>query len=151
MERVRFALELSKRDFNLFTDFAVQIRDSRGRALAQGGFSYHDLQIGIPNDGSGKTYKLVLIPGFADTRPRPFKVKIREEYYTSKRISIRVGTARIYPYVPTELTFSLSEAPAPVPEGFLPMGQVLFRDAAENQLQGFVPVRFRVEPVKGNR
>ena len=151
VERVRFALELSKKDFNLFTDFAVQIRDSRGRALAQGGFSYHDLQIGIPNDGRGNTFNLVLIPGFADKRPRPFKVEIREEYYTSRRIAIRVGPARIYPYVPTELTFSLSEPPGPVPEGFLPMGQILFRDAAENQIQGFVRVRFLVEPVKGNR
>ena len=151
VQRVRFALELTKRDFNLFTDFGVQIRDSRGKVLTQGGFSYHDLAMEIPNDGSGRPLSLVLIPGFADKRPRPFKVKIREEYYTAKRITIKVGPVKIYPYVPTELSFFLSEPPVPVPEGYLPMGQILFRDAAENQIQGFVPVRFQVGLVKKKR
>ena len=123
----------------------MEIRDAKGRALQQKGFSNAEVALEMGNPGGEATYYLTLIPGFAAKSPQAFQIEIREDYLSEKTIPIQVGGVRLAPYVPTTLTFTLGGVPAPVPQGFQSLGQILFRDGAENQLRGFVPVRFDVE------
>jgi len=142
---VRFELKLPREDYNLFTDFGVEIRDGKGRALQQKGFSNAELSVDMGNPGGDATYFLTLVPGFAAKSPQAFRIEVREDYLSEKPIPIQVGGVRLAPYVPTTLTFTLGGVPAPVPQGFQSLGQILFRDGAENQLRGVIPVRFDVE------
>ncbi len=148
VERVQFEVSLSKETYNLFTDFAIEIRDPKGRALTKGGMNYRTYRTSISSPGGKRSYRLVLVPGFAEKRPRPFKVSIREDYLTREKTRIMVGDVVIPPYTPTRMNFMLQKPPAPVPEGYSSIGRILFKDAFEEKTRGYVKVLFNIGILK---
>ncbi len=98
-----FEISISKEDFNKTTDFAVQIYDSKGKAVAKTGLSYKTETISIGNKSKNDTthYRLELRPAFANA-PEPMTIHIKVLTRFKKTHTVKVtanGTPRavLYP------------------------------------------------------
>ena len=146
---VDFVLRLTPREYNRFTDVAVQIFDNNGKAVAKGGFSNGLATMHFENPGSGSgsvPYTLDIRGGFTDDDGTPWSVEIEETFRRQDPIAVRVNDgARItlYPQVRAHLDFSLAGTPPKPPEGYVNVGHITFRNARSKNTWLHVPIELK--------
>ena len=122
-----FKIELSKKDFNKTTDFAIQIYDSAGKAIKKTGLSYKEETISVFNSSKkdSANYVLELRPAFA-LHPEPMQIKITATTLFKKELPVKVThnggrILTLYPSVPEKISFKFSK-----PNEFMPAKTKVF-------------------------
>ncbi|MBI9073202.1 MAG: S8 family serine peptidase [Melioribacteraceae bacterium] len=130
-----FNVSLSKEDYSKTTDFAIDIYNSKGKSVRQGGLSSHETTISITANGNPDSteYTLVLRPAFANA-PSNMRIFIEEktgfnnmEKFNVKGIGRR-GT-KFYPSIPVKLECEIKKPETAYPEGTNPYGKVYFKNS----------------------
>jgi len=130
---VRVRIDVSDEDYAKFTDCAVNVYDSNGKAIVRDGLSEPTLTLTVKNpDPAAKstTCKLQIQPAF--TQPNvedaaSFKIKIDYLYVQPVGINVTRGDrpdVTLYPGIPTELSYELSSRPPEAPKGMTRIGYI---------------------------
>ncbi|MGB0592169.1 MAG: S8 family serine peptidase [Myxococcota bacterium] len=126
------AFELTADDYNLFTDIAVNIVDSKGNVVAQSGFGARLLDMNF--SGGPGTYSIEILGATAvpDTEPT-WGITLRETQRLARPITLAVtgpdgGNPTLYPGVTVALDASTSKALPERPDGFDAMVEFVFED-----------------------
>ncbi len=122
-ERVRFQLELTPEVFNLFTDFAVNIKDYSGKVQHSDGFSYRNLIIDFTPEQAGD-YILEFIPGFARNQTQDWAVTITESDYYFKKFPIQKDRLSFYPRVEKKVNFDITGQLPVAPDDYYLFGEI---------------------------
>ncbi|MEJ2052712.1 MAG: S8 family serine peptidase [Calditrichaceae bacterium] len=138
-EKVEFDLELTPDVFNMFTDFAVNIKDYSGKILKSDGFTYRKLKISWRPPVSGD-YILEFIPGFAGKDPKNWQIFLKESYYWFNEINIESSRYNFYPNVEKTVDFSLYGTLPVAPDGFYLFGQIWMDEIEKYRFRHIVPV-----------
>ena len=141
-----FELILSKEDYNKVTDFAFEVLDDSGIAVAKDGLSYRTGSITItPEDAhgsSGLTY--VLAPAFTNASDSmTVTVKERTEMNSQPNFSV-TGSSRgglsLYPSTEQMLYLNYSQPSYDMPEGSKVYGTVTFTSSASKETEYELPI-----------
>jgi len=138
-EKVEFELELTPEVFNMFTDFAVNIKDYSGKILNSDGFSYRKLKISWLPPVSGD-YILEFIPGFAKKEPKEWQVSLKESFYLFNKINIESSKNSFYPDVKKNVDFSIYGVLSVAPEDFYLFGEIWLDETNKNHFRHIVPI-----------
>ena len=138
-EKVEFELELTAEVFNMFTDFAVNIKDYSGKILKSDGFSYRKLKLSWLPPVSGD-YILEFIPGFAKKEPRLWQVSLKESFYLFNKIAIESSKYSFYPDVQKNVDFTIYGVLSVAPEDFYLFGEIWLDETDKNHFRHIVPV-----------
>lgn len=138
-EKVEFDLELTPKIFNMFTDFAVNIKDYSGKILKSDGFTYRKLKMNWRPPVSGD-YILEFIPGFARKEPRTWQVSLKESYYLFNKINIESSKYSFYTDVKKNVDFTIYGVLAVAPEDFYLFGEIWLDETDKNYFRHIVPV-----------
>jgi len=134
--RALFELEMTEKVANYFTDCAVNILDSSGKAVRQTGFSGKEVQIGVslPQGQESATFTLQVVGAFAIAEQmKDWGFSVTEHYLFGSPVRGEVsreggGSLKLYCGVPTPLSVSFDGDWPAAPEGMGYGGQVTFRD-----------------------
>jgi subtilisin family serine protease len=131
---VRFRLGMSPEHYGLFTDFAINIKDSSGNTLAKDGLSYKFTEVHFLNpDGEG-AYTLEVVAGYTHAEKAPFAFELREEFVHNESIDMTVSSPGagdsipLIPDIPTLLEYELDGIPARAPEGFATSASIKLKE-----------------------
>jgi tripeptidyl-peptidase-2 len=138
-EKVEFELELTPQVFNMFTDFAVNIKDYSGKILKSDGFTYRKLKISWLPPISGD-YILEFLPGFAKKEPRPWQVSLKESFYLFNKINIESSRYSFYPDMKKGVDFTIYGVLSVAPEDFYLFGEIWLDETNKNYFRHIVPV-----------
>jgi tripeptidyl-peptidase II len=132
-----FDLKMSPHDYNKFTDIALNILDSTGRAVQRGGFGSPETHIGFK--GKPGTYRLVIDGGTTLDETPKWKVHVRETHALKAPIPMTVsgpdgGTLSLYPQIPTKLSLETAVAPLQTPKGFHYGAMLVFTDKRSSKV-----------------
>jgi hypothetical protein len=154
-EGVTFDLSLSPRDFNLFTDMAVQVLDAEGKALVSEGMSYRKGSYDFdPPKGAKPDAKYTLKISAATADPEDdspsWTLHIRELHRYADPVPLAVKAGKeslvLYPEHPQDLSLQLKAVPPALPDGAAWLARVTFKDA---ETEGLVlPLELKLEPGK---
>ncbi len=122
-EKVVFELSMEPEVFNMFTDFAVNVKDYSDKVLKADGFTTRKLKITFVPEKSGD-YILEFVPGFAAKEPKDWQVNLKASYYLFKKLSITGPVESFYPGVPKEINFRIKDALPVAPDGYNVFGEV---------------------------
>ncbi len=122
-ERVSFELELTPDVFNLFTDFAVNIKNYSGKVQYASGFSYRTLTINFTPERAGD-YILEFIPGFARHEAQDWGVTITEKQYYFKNFPVQKDHLSFYPHVEKTVNFVISGQLPVAPDDYTLFGEI---------------------------
>jgi subtilisin family serine protease len=138
-EKVEFDIELSKKVYNYFTDFAINIKDINGKSLKTDGLSYRKTKLSFTPPASGK-YTLELIPAFAHKFSKDWDIKITESYIHFKKPSISGYTEAFYPNVKKRVNFTLNQNIWVAPSGFSLFGELYLQSVDIDYHKVIVPI-----------
>jgi subtilisin family serine protease len=140
-------LAIPPEDWSLFTDVAVQVLDSDGRAVAQTGFIYRLLSFEVPAKAKGP-FTLKILGGTADpdVSTPEWTLSIEEHHHYREPVPIELtanGDPEIvlYPYRTTGLTAQLTGTPPAPASGGRWLGAVQLEPTTPDQ----PALRFEVE------
>ena len=148
IDRVEFDLEVDKDSFLQFTDIAVNVFDSRGRAIYKDALDQLSRKIVLSNISEG-SYSLEITAAFAySTYDVNWRFSVTEKYFLKEDIAIKVYQGmdrlfRLYPNIPKDFDFTLSNSPRIPPDGFNIFGAIEFIDRNLLQRVFTVPVVFK--------
>jgi len=134
--RAAFHITMDEATANLFTDCAVNILDSHGKAVVADGMNglTGDVSVKLPAGKDKADYTLQVVGAFAlkaDSRDWGFTLEQKQLFaqaVTGKVSRAGGGPLRLYAGVPTRVKVSFADPwPAP-PEGMAVCGKVTFRD-----------------------
>jgi subtilisin family serine protease len=153
---VTFELSVSAEDFNLFTDTAVQVLDSDGKALSSEGLTYRKATLEFDPPGGAKpdaTYTLKVTAATADpgVEPPSWTLHLGEVHRYADPVAIAVtsgkeGKLALYPNHEVTLTLQLKAVPPALPAGAAWLAEVTLKDSERETLQ--LPLELRLEPGK---
>jgi len=129
--RASFHLEMDEATANLFTDCAVNILDSSGKAVRQTGFNGTEVHIGVSGPGS---YTLQVVGAFAIAADmEEWGFDLEEKYHFASPVSGSVkssarGPLRLYCGVPAKLKVGFEGEWPAAPDGMGYFGMVEFAD-----------------------
>ncbi len=135
--RATFHLVLSEKVGNLFTDCAVNILDSTGKAVRVNGFDGLEADVGVslPSGAQEATFTLQVVGAFALAADmEEWGFNLEEKYYFAQPVqglAKRAGGGPLHLYcgVPTEIELSFAEEwPAP-PADLKTFGTIRFNDS----------------------
>ena len=138
-EKVEFELELTPEIFNMFTDFAVNIKDYSGKILKSDGFTYRKLKMSWLPPVSGD-YILEFLPGFAKKEPKPWHASLKESYYLFNKISIESSKYNFYTDVKKTVDFTIYGVLSVAPEDFYLFGEIWLDEVNKNYFRHTVPI-----------
>lgn len=138
-QKVVFELELTAEVFNMFTDFAVNIKNYSGKILKSSGFSYRKLKISWLPPVSGE-YILEFIPGFAKKEPRSWQVSLKESFYLFNKIPIESRRYSFYPDIQKSVEFTIYGDLSVAPEDFYLFGEIWIDETDKYHYRHIVPV-----------
>ncbi len=141
-----FEITVGKEDYNKVTDFAFEVLDDSGVALAKDGLSYRTGSISIsPEDIQGSSNLIyMLAPAFTDA-PDSMTVNVKEitEMNSQPQFSV-TGSSRgglsLYPSIEQKLYLNYSQPSYDMPEGSLVYGTVTFTSSASNKTEYELPI-----------
>ena len=151
VEKVEFEITLSPQDYARFTDVAVNVLDSKGKALVRGGFTSRVVRLTFPNPAKEKQeghYKLEIKGGRAVSGGPSFQVKIASRFILFDKTGL-VGTVdgnqrfSLYPSVTSGVEIKASSTPGSLPAGTDWYGFINFVDARDALTWLRIPVRAR--------
>ncbi|MDX2473243.1 MAG: S8 family serine peptidase [Candidatus Krumholzibacteria bacterium] len=135
--RASFHLLMTKDVGNLFTDCAINIVDSSGKAVRSNAFDglAGDVSYSLPAGTESGSYSLQVVGAFAIAADMAdWGFDLEEQYHLAKAVRGTVtrsggGDLKLYAGVPVALKVSFADVwPAP-PEGLSAFGEVLFQDS----------------------
>ena len=141
-EKVEFELEMEPDVFNMFTDFAVNIKDYDGKVLKADGFTYRKLKMTFVPEKSGD-YVLELVPGFAAKEAREWTLNLTASYYRFKTISVQGARESFYPRIRKTINFHLSGELPVAPEGYRLFGELWLDSRDAYRFRNVVPILLR--------
>ncbi len=141
-----FEITLSGKDYNKVTDFAYEIMDDSGLALAKDGLSYRTGSISIsPEESHGNTnLTYILAPAFTNASDS-MTVSVKEitEMNSQPQFSI-TGSSRgglsLYPSIEQRLYLNYSRPSYAMPEGTKVYGIVTFTNSASKEIEYELPI-----------
>ncbi len=141
-----FELTLSKEDYNKVTDFAFEVLDDSGVALAKDGLSYRTGSMTItPQDAEGNTnLTYMLAPAFTNaTDSMTVTVKEKTEMSSQPNFSV-TGSSRgglsMYPSIEQLVYLNYSQPSYDMPEGSKVYGTVTFTSSASKETEYELPI-----------
>jgi len=146
IKKVYFKVEMEKEVYNLFTDMAINIRESGDKILYTRGVDQRieDFTFSPPKPG---TYDLEIIGGFAYPFKKNdgYKIKLTERYLTKESIDVSVYQAgrediNLYPGVQSTLDFDFSQRPRMAPDGFQLWGEIEFKKDVDGKMTAKIPI-----------
>jgi hypothetical protein len=137
---VVFDIEVDAQTFNLFTDFAINIKDYSGKDLLQSGLSYKEEKIVFipPSTGS---YILELLPAFASKKAQSWQAAIKESYYLFKDIKISGARYNFYPKVMKNVEFEVEGTLPVAPDGYYLFGEIWLDNISKNRFRTVIPIQ----------
>ncbi|MFO7654001.1 MAG: S8 family serine peptidase [Candidatus Krumholzibacteriia bacterium] len=134
--RARFRLTMEKEFGNLFTDCAVNILDSDGKAVTATGFGGLAVEVGtrLPDGEDSATFTLQVVGAFALPQDMAaWGFELEETYQFASAVSGAVkrdggGALELYAGVPTEVRVAFADSWPTAPDGLHPYGKVRFLD-----------------------
>ncbi len=141
-----FELTLSKEDYNKVTDFAFEVMDDSGTALAKNGLSYRTGSITISpedvHDGSNLYY--MLAPAFTNASDSmTVNVKEKTEMNSQPYFSVTgssKGRLSLYPSIEQLMHLNYSQPQYDMPEGSKIYGTVTFTNSASKETEYELPI-----------
>ena len=128
IKAARFVLSLSKEDFNHFTDIAVCVYDSKGKAVVQTGFNFNKLIVDADSLPQGD-YTLKVMGALFKKGIKGIKLKVEQMLYLEKPVSFKTENTTLYPFVEKEITLKTDGIPPVSPEGFKLFGDIIFKSS----------------------
>ncbi len=138
-EKVVFELEMEPEVFNMFTDFAVNIKDYEGKVLKADGFTYRKLKLSFVPEKSGD-FILELVPGFAAREPKDWSLKLTASYYSFKPVAVQGARESFYPRVEKKLRFHLNQGLPVAPEGYKLFGELWLDSQDVYRFRTIIPI-----------
>jgi len=138
-EKVEFDLELTPEVFNMFTDFAVNIKDYSGKILKSDGFTYRKVKLSWLPPVSGD-YILEFLPGFAKKETKPWQVSLKESYYLFNKVNIESSKYNFYTGVKKGVDFTIYGVLSVAPDDFYLFGEIWLDESDKNYFRHTVPV-----------
>ena len=144
-----FKIEMSKDDFNKFTDFSFLIYDEDGMTVESEALSFKTGTVSVTNssgDDSSK-YTFVIVPGFADESDMA-DISLTETTYFENNYPVTVTSERrpavtLFPSLPKQLTISFSKPDEFFPDDSVPFGNIKFESATTNKIEYELPIKFK--------
>jgi subtilisin family serine protease len=136
-------IEVSEADYAKFTDAAVSVYDSGGKAIAQDGLDGPVLTTSVENpepDAESATCTLEIRPAFTlpnSDETAEFTVKVTYLYKEPIDIEVKRGESSqsaLYPGIPTEFSWSLKRKLPVMPDGASPAGYIRVTDRSSKAL-----------------
>ena len=128
IKAARFVLSLSKEDFNHFTDIAVCVYDSKGKAVVQTGFNFNKLIVDADSLPQGD-YTLKVMGALFKKGIKGIKLNVEQMLYLEKPVSFKTENTTLYPFVEKEITLKSDGIPPVSPEGFKLFGDIIFKSS----------------------
>ena len=147
VKMVEFDIDFDDESFVKFTDVAITIYDSRGKAVARDAMDQDRARIYLDRI-SGEAFTLEIVVAFAYSKmDAAWRFKMTERYYTNETITIKIyqGYDRVfkfYPFITKKLDFTMDKSPRIPPEGFSNFGTIEFIDRNLLQKVFTVPIEF---------
>lgn len=151
---VVFDLSMPAQDFNKFTDTAVQVLDSEGKALVSQGFSYRMVTARFePPKGVKPEAKYTLKISAATADPGDeapsWTLHVKELHRYAAPVGMTVKTGKengvvLYPDIPATLSLQCQAVPPALPEGACWLAEVTLKDADRAELQ--LPLELKLTP-----
>ncbi len=146
--QVFFTLTLDQETYNLFTDIAVNVRDSSGKIVETEGLGQRQETVKFEPADSG-TYTCEIVGGFMypAKAQNGWKINITEKHFVTEPIQIQVEkdyqkNIVLYPSIREELSFELTGRPASIPQPYLHSGKIDLRnEAGENVVE--IPIKMK--------
>ncbi len=138
--KVVFDVEVDAETFNLFTDFAINVKDYSGKDILQSGLSHKEQKIVFVPHSSG-SYILELLPAFASKKPQNWQATIKESYYLFDEIKIRGTRHDFYPKVTKNVEFEVDGTLPVAPDGYYLFGEIWLDSLAKNRFRTIVPIQ----------
>ncbi len=138
--KVVFDVEVDAETFNLFTDFAINIKDYSGKDLLQTGLSYKSEKLVFipPETGS---YILELLPAFAAKETQSWQATIKESYYLFKDLKISGARYNFYPKIEKNVEFEVDGVIPLAPEGYYIFGEIWLDSTSKNRFRTIIPIQ----------
>ena len=130
---VDFEVKVSPEDYGLFTDFAVNILDAKGKALSKGGLNNRSTSVHFANPGKG-AYTLELVAGYALGEKAPFTVELKEDFRYARTLPLKLsalgagGTIPLVTDIPAEVEYRFDSVPSVAPKGFATAATITFTE-----------------------
>ena len=140
IEQVQFNVEMDAQVYNLFTDFAINIKDFYGKIIKGDGLSYRNKKIIFRAPKSGE-YSLEFIPGFAAKEPTEWDLMLTETFKYKNKIAITGGSSEFYPRVKKEADFTIEGQLPVAPDGFYLSGEIWLDTAGAYKSRTVVPLK----------
>jgi subtilisin family serine protease len=125
---------MAPEQWDRITDFGVSVYDSAGRQLAKNPMKYAlgRTTVELPERHGDLRLTLALYPGFADPADdAPWTVRATMRAYADSAVALAPSrsdsTVRLPPGAGAEVGFGFDRAPWPLPERFVPLGQLVAR------------------------
>ena len=141
-----FNFTLSKEDFSKTTDFAFQVLNENGKAIAQDGLSYRtgSISIDMPEDKDTANYVLEIIPAFA-SKELTANLGVKEITYFSSPISVDAKnngktSLTLYPNNIKYVDFSFSKPETTIPADANYYGKIYFKSPSTGKTEYELPL-----------
>jgi len=154
--RLTFELSMPAEDFALFTDVALQILDSDGKALVSDGMTFKKSRLEFePPTGAKIEAKYTLAVRGATADPAKaspaWSLRVKEQRTYSERVPLTVKQGKedgivLYPDHESVLVLQMKSVPPALPEGASWLAEVQLKDAEKEGL--LLPLRLELTPEK---
>jgi subtilisin family serine protease len=144
-----FKIELSKTDYNKFTDMALLIYDTDGVKVNSDAMSYSNGSISIDNtsDADSTEYVFEIVPGFAHESSSAdihiTEVTTFSTEYNFNLISEKKSTVTLYPSLPKQIQIYFDVPNEYFPENSQPVGKITFESTASKKAEYELPIKFK--------
>jgi len=148
IERVEFDLDFDEDSFLRFTDIAINVYDSRGKAIYKDALDQVSRRISLNRISEG-SFSLEIVAAFTySDYDALWTFNVNEKYYSTDVIDIKIYQGidrlfKLYPNITRKFEFTLNKSPRIPPDGFNIFGTVEFIDRNLLQQVFTVPVLFR--------
>ncbi|MFH2000943.1 MAG: S8 family serine peptidase [Planctomycetota bacterium] len=136
---VRFKINMSPEHYGLFTDFAINIKDSNGTSLVQDGLSYKFTQVDFLNPGDKGDYTLEMVAGYTHAEKAPFDFELIEEYVYSQPVGMKVSSPGadafipLIPDIPAKVAYTMEGVPPVAPKGYATSASISFTERGSEE------------------
>ncbi|HEY6625733.1 MAG TPA: hypothetical protein VIZ21_02145, partial [Ignavibacteriaceae bacterium] len=144
-----FKIEMSKPDYNKFTDMALLIYDTDGVKVNSDALSYSNGSITVDNtsDSDSTEYVFEIVPGFAHETSSA-DVRITEvttfgAEYSFSVVNEKKSTITLYPALPKQLQINFDVPNEYFPENSQPIGKITFESTASKKAEYELPIKFK--------
>ncbi len=143
-----FKIELSKTDYNKFTDMALLIYDTDGVKVNSDALSYSNGSITIDNtsDADSTEYVFEIVPGFAhETSSADVHITEVTSFNTEYSLNVtsdKKSTITLYPSLPKQLQINFDVPNEYFPENSQPVGKISFESSTSKKTEYELPIKF---------